>query len=105
MKRRSAPQSRLALHPTFTYSTPKQVQALYTTLLAPLCKDTLSDAQKARLVAMKNLAPGDFHAVQGQYGSFFVDRSKVTHDVLLDALEKETKLKLEHTAKPLGFRA
>lgn len=87
----------------FTYAKAPQLMALYESILRPLCKTKLSEAQSQRLTAFSRLTAGDFHAVKMQYSSLFVDSAKVTHQLLLDALQKEQDLKLEVTTKRVGF--
>lgn len=99
----AAAMRRFAHKEEFAYANPKQLLSLYASLLAPLCKNGLNDGQRKRLVAMQRLAPGDFHAVQGQFGSFFCDPDNVTHDNMLTALEREARLKLDAGGKPVGF--
>lgn len=98
----AAAMRRFAHKEEFTYAGSRQLLALYNSLLAPLCKSGLNEEGRKRLLAMKRLAPGDFHAVQGQFGSFFGDPASVSHENMLAALEREARLKLDGS-KPLGF--
>lgn len=101
----AAAMRRFAHKVEFTYATPAQVQALYDKLLAPLCSEELPDNLRERLARMARLAPGDFHAVQGQFGSLFGDPELVRHEDMVAALENEVQKKLGGDSKPLGFRA
>jgi len=84
----------------FTYSGPEQVQALYNALLAPLVKEPLPVNLKDELLAMLRLTPGDFHAVRAQILNADED---LDHAKLVCALRKEQGLKLEGSARGLGF--
>ena len=52
---------------------------------------------------MDCLAPGDFHAVRAQFDPLFTEPGEVTHELLVDALEKEAELKIEPKARRVGF--
>lgn len=84
----------------FTYSKPEQVQALYDALLAPMVKEPLPVDLEGELLAMHRLTPGDFHAVRAQMLNAEED---VDHADLVCALRKEQGLKLEGSARGLGF--
>lgn len=81
----------------FRYANKVQVESLYNTILAPLCKDIISDRLRNRLVSMLYLTPGDFHAVRTRYSPLFTKPEKVTHDLLVQALSQEMELKLDST--------
>ena len=87
----------------FRYADSEQVQALYEALLAPLCEGELPEALRRRLTDMSCLAPGDFHAVRAQFDPLFTEPGETTHEMLVDALEKEAELKIEHKARRVGF--
>lgn len=84
----------------FTYSKPEQVQALYDALLAPMVKEPMPVNLEGELLAMLRLTPGDFHAVRAQMLNAEED---VVHADLVCALRKEQGLKLEGSARSLGF--
>ncbi|MDL2210482.1 AAA family ATPase [Desulfovibrio sp. OttesenSCG-928-O18] len=85
----------------FAYAKPEQLRALYASLLAPLAKGRLAGELETRLIGCANLAPGDFHAVRGQY--WLTDPNSVSHDELVGALLREQKMKLEKNTRRVGF--
>ena len=87
----------------FRYADSGQVLALYEALLAPLCEGDLPEALRHRLTGMTRLAPGDFHAVRAQFDPLFTAPGEVTHDLLVEALEKEAELKIEPKTRRVGF--
>lgn len=87
----------------FRYADSEQVLALYEALLAPLCAEELPHSLSSRLTRMTSLAPGDFHAVRAQYDSLFTEPGEVTHELLVDALSRETELKVEPKVRRVGF--
>ena len=87
----------------FTYASQTQIRALYARLLAPLCAETLTNREEARLLRLERLTPGDFHTVRCRYDPLFTDRTTISHTLLIDALASEVALKLEHTTPPIGF--
>lgn len=97
----SAAMRRFPFKVGFNYATPEQLVSLYDLCLAPLCKDKAPDHIYESLRGQKTLAPGDFNAVRSQF--WLEEPSDLTHDMLLRALLKEQKLKLEQGAKSVGF--
>ncbi|WP_298069558.1 ATP-binding protein [uncultured Mailhella sp.] len=90
----------------FRYAEPDQVQALYEALLAPLCAEKLPEALRQQLIGMRGLTPGSFHAVRSQYDPLFTAPGEVTHELLLDALRRETELNLDSgQERRIGFVA
>ncbi|MBD5538534.1 MAG: ATP-binding protein [Desulfovibrio sp.] len=92
---------RFSLKVEFCYAGPSQVRALYAGLLQPLAHGEPDAALLDALCREQALAPGDFHAVRMQYrlrpgGSF-------GHQDLIRALLAERRMKLESTAKRVGF--
>ena len=87
----------------FRYADSAQVLALYEALLAPLCEGELPEALRRRLARMDCLAPGDFHAVRAQFDPLFTEPGDVTHEMLVDALEKEAELKIAPKERRVGF--
>lgn len=81
----------------FRYANRMQVEALYSTILAPLCKDIITDKLRNRLTSMSYLTPGDFYVVQTRYNPLFTKPEKVTHDLLVQALSQEMELKINST--------
>jgi hypothetical protein len=63
-----------------------------------LASSPLDEAPSQQIAAMKNLTPGDFHMVLCKYSHA---PQKQTHEVLITALQAESKHKLEH--KRSGF--
>ncbi len=87
----------------FRYAESGEAMALYAALLAPLCGGELPDALKNRLLAMKRLSPGSFHAVRARFDPLFTSPGEVTHEILLDALERESELSLDPVQRSIGF--
>lgn len=85
----------------FGYAGPTQLDALYSSLLAPLAGTPLPAELKVRLDAQKKLTPGDFHAVRMQF--WLNELGSVSHDTLLAALLHEQAIKLDTVAQRIGF--
>ncbi len=84
----------------FAYAGAEQVEKLYVTILAPLCKQELTEKQRKALLSCKSLAPGDFAAVRSQ---FWLD-DDINHTKLIEALIREQKSKLDSVGKVMGFQ-
>ena len=87
----------------FGYAGSSQVRRLYEKLFSPLCGTEMPEELLQKLLAMKCLTPGDFHAVRAQYDPLFVSPENVSHSVLVEALAREVALKLEHKEGAVGF--
>ena len=88
----------------FTWAGREQVLALYASLLGCLCAEPLPPEQETRLRRLDRLTPGDFHTVRSQYDPLFVDASKISHALLVDALIREQALKdTEPETRRMGF--
>lgn len=88
----------------FTYAGREQVLALYASLLSFMCAEPLPSEQETRLLRLNRLTPGDFYTVRSQYDPLFVDTSKISHTLLVDALIKEQALKkLDSETRRMGF--
>jgi SpoVK/Ycf46/Vps4 family AAA+-type ATPase len=85
----------------FTYANPKQIAALYDSLLAPLVKNKLKPEDERDLCAMPRLTPGDFHAVRSQY--WLTEPGLISHKELINGLRNEQKTKLEESGRRIGF--
>ena len=85
----------------FGYAGPVQLNALYSSLLAPLVGTPLPAELKVKLDAQKKLTPGDFHAVRMQF--WLNEPGSVGHDTLLAALLHEQSIKLDTVAQRIGF--
>ena len=92
---------RFSLKVEFCYAGPAQLRALYASLLAPLLETKPDAALLEDLCRQKALAPGDFHAVRMQYR--LRPRHSFDHAALVRALLDEQRMKLEGTAKQVGF--
>jgi SpoVK/Ycf46/Vps4 family AAA+-type ATPase len=85
----------------FRYAGPKEIQALYQSLLAPLAESPTTDAFMDRLAGTGKLAPGDFHAVRLKH---LVNIGvKPDHEELFKDLLLERDLKLERDNRQIGF--
>jgi len=86
----------------FDYLKPDGNIIFYEKLLAALIGESLDKADEKALKNIKGLAPGDFKVVRDRY--FFYPRRELRHQVLMDALQEEAKLKRIHQGdKPVGF--
>lgn len=85
----------------FCYARPAQLRILYLSVLAPLVGAEPDVALLDELCRQKSLAPGDFHAVRMQH--WLKPRDSFDHKALLDALIHEQRMKLESSAKVIGF--
>ncbi|MBD5646127.1 MAG: ATP-binding protein [Desulfovibrio sp.] len=92
---------RFSLKVEFCYAGPSQVRALYAAVLQPLVDGEPAAALMDELCREKALAPGDFHAVRMQYR--LRPRGSFGHGELVRALLAEQRMKLESTAKRVGF--
>jgi SpoVK/Ycf46/Vps4 family AAA+-type ATPase len=92
---------RFSFKAPFTYAKPRQAEALYELLLAPIAAGRMSDNARMRLSSLPRLTPGDFHAVRNQY--WLLNPREVTHEQLIDALIAEQNAKLEDSGRRIGF--
>ena len=90
---------RFSIKIEFKYASPKQLTSLYNNILAPLVSDTVPTVILETLCNHKSLCAGDFNNVHNQLWL----EDGLTHQILLDALINEEKLKLEKESKRLGF--
>ena len=86
----------------FGHAGQEQVLKLYAGLLAPLCTTPMTEGERARLLDLRGLVPGDFHAVRCQFDPLFADTPEVSHERLVAALAAELRLKTERV-RPVGF--
>ena len=92
---------RFSLKVEFCYAGPAQLRALYISLLAPLLGTEPDATLLEELLRQKALAPGDFHAVRMQYR--LRPRHSFDHAALVRALLDEQRMKLEGSARQVGF--
>ncbi|WP_165076326.1 MULTISPECIES: AAA family ATPase [unclassified Desulfovibrio] len=92
---------RFSLKVEFCYAGPPQLRALYASLLAPLVEGEPDKDLMEELCRQKALTPGDFHAVRMQHR--LAPRGSFGHEALVGALLAEQRMKLESTAKTVGF--
>lgn len=85
----------------FCYAGPTQLRALYQSVLAPFVATEPDAMLLEELCRQKGLAPGDFHAVRMQH--WLKPKNSFGHKALLNALLAEQRMKLESTAKSIGF--
>ncbi len=97
----NAAMRRFAFKVGFDYSGPEQLASLYNALLAPLAGSELPDEQRNALLQIKNLTPGDFHAVQTRLS--LEKQESVTHTQMLNELKQELSAKLEKISRNIGF--
>ena len=99
----AAAMRRFSYKVAFGYAKSGQIRTLYETMLAPLCGESLPEQLCRKLLALRNLAPGDFHAVRMQYDPLFTEPGQVSHGELVQALVREAELKLEKREGTVGF--
>lgn len=86
----------------FHYLTPEGNLIFYQRFLEPLTGSPIDQEQRAFLKNMTNLAPGDFKVIRDRFS--FCGREEATHQLLLDALQEEARLKQVHLKeKKVGF--
>jgi SpoVK/Ycf46/Vps4 family AAA+-type ATPase len=86
----------------FDYLTPAGNVAFYGNLLAHLVGTPMDDQAKSMLKRISNLAPGDFKTVRDRF--VFHSSGRLTHQILVDALLEESRIKDAHTQKrSIGF--
>jgi SpoVK/Ycf46/Vps4 family AAA+-type ATPase len=74
----------------------------YKRLLGPLSPGPLPESATQALLRMTDLCPGDFKAVRDRFA--FYPRTELNHNMLVEALAGEGKLKKLHQGrKPVGF--
>jgi SpoVK/Ycf46/Vps4 family AAA+-type ATPase len=92
---------RFAIKVEFTYAEPEQIEILYNIILSPLASRELSPTSLSTLCHLKQLAPGDFHAVRSQH--WFDDPKSIAPEQLIDELRYEINAKLEENGMHVGF--
>lgn len=86
----------------FDYLTSKGNRIFYERLLAFLVKNPMTQSETLRLGAIERLTPGDFSAVARSFS--FYSGEKISHHLLVGALEEEVRLKRAWGAgKSIGF--
>jgi transitional endoplasmic reticulum ATPase len=86
----------------FDYLKPDGNQVFYDKLLGSLVQEPFRAEYQARLRAIDRLAPGDFKTVRDRYG--FRDKADLTHQILIEALQEEAKIKGHFIGlEPIGF--
>ena len=86
----------------FDYLLPEGNVVFYEKLLAGLIETALDQKSKAVLKNIPNLTPGDFKTVRDRFS--FCPQDKLSHQILLDALAGESRIKEIHRAKSkIGF--
>jgi transitional endoplasmic reticulum ATPase len=85
----------------FDYLTPQGAMAFYNLFLAGLPQAPLTDGEVAKIGSLTGLTPGDFKVVHQKFLLF--EKSEVTHEKLITALEQELYARNEHYGKKIGF--
>jgi SpoVK/Ycf46/Vps4 family AAA+-type ATPase len=97
----NAAMRRFAHKVEFTYAGPEQIEALYETLLAPLASGPMPERSMGAMCAMRQLAPGDFHAVRSQH---WLDKpGSIDPETFVEELRREVEAKLEEDGRHVGF--
>ncbi len=99
----AAAMRRFTLKVAFGYAGSAQEHTLYAGMLAPLCREALPEELGRKLLAMKRLTPGDFHAVRTRYDPLFTEPGSVSHKELIEALAREAALRTESSRHCVGF--
>lgn len=92
---------RFALKVEFGYAKPAQLEILYNQFLASLTNSPLSNHETELLKKHRSLCIGDFQNVANQFA--LDDKNTVSNAMMLNALDREEKMKLERGAKMVGF--
>lgn len=87
----------------FNFLKPEGNIMFYRKLLAPLTNTPLDEPIEESLKSIPDLAPGDFRIVRDRFS--FYAQERINHDVLLQALEEEVRVKSIHKngRKRIGF--
>jgi SpoVK/Ycf46/Vps4 family AAA+-type ATPase len=87
----------------FDYLRPEGNIVFYQRLLAPLSNSSLDEVVKKELHEIRQLTPGDFRIVRDRFS--FYKKSEVNHQMLLEALNKESNIKQfqKNGGKRIGF--
>jgi SpoVK/Ycf46/Vps4 family AAA+-type ATPase len=86
----------------FDYLTAVGNLLFYDLFLGPLTHDALEPEIREEIKQIRNLAPGDFKVVRDRYS--FYPGDEINHSLLIEALEKEAKLKANHRqVHQIGF--
>ena len=83
----------------FRYLTQEGGMFFYEKFLSPLTDERTPETIKRTLAKMNNLTPGDFKVVRDKHS--FLEKGRVTHDLLMEALESESMTKPNH--RNIGF--
>jgi transitional endoplasmic reticulum ATPase len=88
---------------SFDYLTASGNQIFYDLFLAPFVCAPLDNEARAQIMRMNNLTPGDFKVVRDRYS--FYPAEDIDHNMLIDALRKESELKMQQNdfRKKIGF--
>jgi SpoVK/Ycf46/Vps4 family AAA+-type ATPase len=85
----------------FDFLKPEGNISFYNRILTDLIGTPLTEQKQSRIMNLKNLTPGDFKVVYQK--NFFIEKEKLTHTLLIDALEEEVRQKDPALTKKLGF--
>lgn len=86
----------------FDFLTAQGTVIFYHKMLAPMISATLEQTAISRLLTLHNLTPGDFKIVRDRFA--FYTKDTLTHDLFIDALVGESKLKSYQSGeRMIGF--
>jgi len=87
----------------FDYLTASGNQIFYDLFLRPLANNPLNGATQEEIKLINNLTPGDFKIVRDRYS--FHSPADVDHNMLIDALRRESEIKMQQCdpGKQIGF--
>jgi SpoVK/Ycf46/Vps4 family AAA+-type ATPase len=87
----------------FDFLEPEGNVIFYRKLLTPLTITCLDEKNEKSLMDISDLAPGDFRIVRDKFS--FYTQEKINHDLLLQALKEEARIKSIHKSgrKRIGF--
>ena len=83
----------------FRYLSQAGCTTFYKMFLSPLTDERIPESITSMLGRMNNLTPGDFKVARDK--NSFMDRGRITHKILLEALEAESLIKQNH--RSIGF--
>jgi hypothetical protein len=84
----------------FDYLDSSGIEIFYKTFLSHLCKDKIMPEHLTRLGRLTNLAPGDFKNIRNIHA---LKNDKISHAMLINAFEKESRIKEQQESKKMGF--
>jgi len=85
----------------FDYLKPDGNEIFYGLFLKNLVEAPLTPQEMEQIRKLQCLAPGDFKAVYQRH--YFIDKNQLSHQMLIEALVEELKIKNSNYGKTMGF--